>query len=50
MILITDMLNDEERVINTLQNLRGMGNDIITFQVMDDAELNFPFNEACRIY
>ncbi|MEC7606894.1 MAG: DUF58 domain-containing protein, partial [Pseudomonadota bacterium] len=41
-ILITDMLNDEERVINTLQNLRGMGNDIITFQVMDDAELNFP--------
>jgi len=45
-ILITDMLDDEERVINTLQNLRGMGNDIITFQVMDDAELNFPFNEA----
>ena len=33
-------------MINTLQNLRGMGNDIITFQVMDDAELNFPFNEA----
>ena len=48
MILITDMLNDEERVINTLQNLRGMGNDIITFQVMDDAELNFPFNEAAE--
>ena len=23
-----------------------MGNDIITFQVMDNAELNFPFNEA----
>lgn len=45
-ILITDMLDDEERVINTLQNLRGMGNDIITFQIMDDAELNFPFNEA----
>lgn len=45
-ILITDMLDDEERVINTLQNLRGMGNDIITFHVMDDAELNFPFNEA----
>ena len=45
-ILITDMLDDEERIINTLQNLRGMGNDIITFQIMDDAELNFPFNEA----
>jgi len=45
-ILITDMLDDEERIINTLQNLRGMGNDIITFQILDDAELNFPFDEA----
>ena len=45
-ILITDMLDDETRVINALQNLRSMGNDVITFHVMDDAELNFPFNEA----
>jgi uncharacterized protein (DUF58 family) len=45
-ILISDMLDDEKRVINTLQNLRGMGNDVITFHVMDDAELKFPFNEA----
>ena len=45
-ILISDMLDDEERIINTLQNLRGMGNDVITFKIMDDAELNFPFNEA----
>lgn len=45
-ILITDMLDDETRVINALKNLRAMGNDVIMFQVMDDAELNFPFNEA----
>ena len=45
-ILISDMLDDEERVIRTLQNLRGMGNEVITFQIMDDAELKFPFNEA----
>jgi uncharacterized protein (DUF58 family) len=44
-ILITDMLDDESRVINALQNLRSMGNDVITFQIMDNAELNFPFNE-----
>jgi uncharacterized protein (DUF58 family) len=44
-ILITDMLDDETRVISALQNLRSMGNDVITFQIMDDAELNFPFNE-----
>ena len=45
-ILISDMLDDEERVVRTLQNLRGMGNEVITFQIMDDAELKFPFNEA----
>ncbi|MEX2130420.1 MAG: DUF58 domain-containing protein [Pseudohongiellaceae bacterium] len=45
-ILITDMLDDENRVISALQNLRSMGNDVITFQLIDDAELNFPFNEA----
>lgn len=45
-ILISDMLDDEERIINTLTNLRAMGNDIITFHIMDDAELNFPFNGA----
>jgi uncharacterized protein (DUF58 family) len=45
-ILITDLLDDEKRVISALQNLRSMGNDVIIFQIMDDAELNFPFNEA----
>jgi len=45
-ILISDLLDDEERVINTLQNLGGMGNDVIAFHLMDEAELKFPFNEA----
>lgn len=45
-VLITDLLNDEERVINTLQNLRAMGHDVITFQLLDADELTFPFNEA----
>lgn len=45
-ILITDLIDDEERVVSALQNLRSMGNDVIAFQIMDDAELNFPFNEA----
>jgi len=45
-VLITDMLDDEERLIKTLQNLRGMGNDVIVFHVIDDAELNFSFDEA----
>ncbi len=45
-ILISDMLNDEQQTIGTLQNLRAMGNDVINFQIMDDAELTFPFSEA----
>ena len=45
-VLITDMLDDEERIIKTLQTLRSMGHDVIVFHVMDDAELNFTFNEA----
>ena len=45
-ILISDMLDDEQRILKTLQSLRAMGNDVIVFQVMDDAELNFKFHEA----
>jgi uncharacterized protein (DUF58 family) len=45
-ILITDMIDDESKVIRSLQNLRSMGNDVIAFQIMDNAELNFPFAEA----
>lgn len=45
-ILITDMLDDEERIVGTLQNLRAMGHDVLTFQIMDSDELTFPFTEA----
>lgn len=45
-IVITDMLDDEEQVVKTLQNLRAMGNDVILFHVMDEAELTFPFKES----
>ncbi|MDP1933166.1 MAG: DUF58 domain-containing protein [Gammaproteobacteria bacterium] len=45
-ILISDLLEDEASTIKTLQRLRSMGNDVIVFHVMDDAELNFRFQEA----
>ena len=45
-ILISDMLEDEEKTIKTLQRLRSMGNDVIVFHVLDDAELHFRFQEA----
>ncbi len=47
-ILISDLLDDEERVIGTLRNLRAMGHDVIAFQIMDHAELAFPFTEAAE--
>lgn len=45
-ILISDLLEDEENVIKRLQSLRAMGNDVIVFHVLDEAELLFNFQEA----
>lgn len=45
-VLISDMLEDEERTIGTLKSLRAQGNEVILFHIMDNAELTFPFNEA----
>ncbi|MBM4040384.1 MAG: DUF58 domain-containing protein [Planctomycetes bacterium] len=43
-ILISDLLDDPQRVLSALQHFRFKGHDIIVFQVMDDAELTFPFD------
>jgi uncharacterized protein (DUF58 family) len=45
-ILISDMLEDEEQTIKTLQQLRAMGNEVIVFHVLDNQELYFNFNES----
>ncbi len=45
-LLISDLLQGEEETIATLRNLRAMGHDVIVFHVMDDAELNFTFDES----
>ncbi len=49
-ILISDLLDDqptdaEESVVKAIRKLRFKGNDVIVFHVMDDAELNFPFEQ-----
>ncbi|HPD16572.1 MAG TPA: DUF58 domain-containing protein [Planctomycetota bacterium] len=43
-ILISDLLDDPQKVLSALQHFRFKGHDIIVFQVMDDAELTFPFD------
>ncbi|MGQ9425656.1 DUF58 domain-containing protein [Gilvimarinus sp. F26214L] len=45
-VLISDLLEGEEESIKLLQQMRAMGHEVIVFHVMDNAELNFPFQEA----
>lgn len=44
-VVISDLLDDEEKVISALRQLRSRGNDIIVFHIMDHAELTFPFSQ-----
>ena len=42
-VLISDLLDDPDRVIDGLRHLRFRGSDVLVFQVLDRAELTFPF-------
>ncbi len=43
-MLFTDLLAEPESVINSLRQLRHSGHDVILFHVLDEAEVNFPFD------
>src|SRR5207237_164908 len=47
-VLISDLLDDPDRVIRGLKHLRYRGTDVIAFQLLDPNELQFPFTEAAR--
>ena len=47
-VLISDLLDDPDRVVRGLKHLRFRGTDVIVFQVLDPHELNFPFKGASR--
>jgi uncharacterized protein (DUF58 family) len=42
-ILISDLFDDEEKILDGVQHLRFGGNEVIVFHVMDPFELDFPF-------
>lgn len=44
-ILVSDLLDDADRVIKKLRQLRKLRNEVILFQVLDSDELDFPFEE-----
>ncbi len=44
LMLFSDLLTDPEPVIESLHLLRYSGHDVILFHVLDEAEVNFPFD------
>jgi uncharacterized protein (DUF58 family) len=47
-LLISDLLDDEQKLANGLQHFRHKNHEVIVFHVMDDAELTFPYDRLTR--
>jgi uncharacterized protein (DUF58 family) len=47
-IVISDLLDDPERVVDGLRHFRFRGTDVIVFHVLHPDELTFPFERAAR--
>ncbi len=47
-VLFSDLIDDEEAVIDAFRHLRYRGHDVIVFQVLDDRELRLPFDRYAR--
>jgi uncharacterized protein (DUF58 family) len=47
-VLISDLLDDPQRVLDGLKHFRYRGTDVIVFQILDPYELKFPFEHAAR--
>ena len=47
-ILISDLLDEPERVVDGLRHFRFRGTDVIVFHVLHPDELTFPFDRAAR--
>jgi uncharacterized protein (DUF58 family) len=45
-LLISDLYEEPDQVLSALANVRGRGNDLIVFHVLDRNELEFPFADA----
>ena len=47
-VLISDLLDDPERVVRGLKHFQFRGTDVIVFHVLDPDEVEFPFERATR--
>ena len=48
MLLVSDLLVEREGLFRGLRLLKSRGHDVMVFHVMDDDELDFPFNGPTR--
>ena len=47
-VLISDLLDEPERVVDGLRHFRFRGTDVVVFHVIDPDELTFPFERASK--
>jgi uncharacterized protein (DUF58 family) len=47
-VLISDLLDDAEKIIQGLKHFKYRGTEVIVFHILDPAELRFPFERAAR--
>jgi uncharacterized protein (DUF58 family) len=47
-VLVSDLLDDPDRVMKGVKHFRYRGTEVIVFHVLDPAELHFPFEQAAR--
>jgi hypothetical protein len=45
-LLISDLYEEPDAVLAALSNVRGRGNDMIVFHLLDRNEIEFPFSDA----
>ncbi len=48
-MIFSDLLVDEESMIDALYRLRHGGHDVILFHILDEAEVSFPFHGVCEM-
>lgn len=47
-VLISDLLDEPERVVKGLKHFQFRGNDVVVFHILDPDEIEFPFERATR--
>jgi uncharacterized protein (DUF58 family) len=48
MVLFSDLLTDVKQLLKGLRMMRQLGHDVMVFHIMDDDELDFPFDGPTR--